>query len=186
MLMQVIVPGIVILILIVILYIRVSHQRALMEAAAAYEARLREARLIRGLYLQALDKSREVLKESEQLNGNLNALREEIYSLRSEGRDNMRALRHTIQQSTGSALDKRTIEQMKLEFSEKWKYYDVRKRSCRDLRTSVRMVELRKEDILKTELTASQKWLSEKEQVMLLWRELSPKIKITDPHHSFN
>jgi len=184
--MQVIVPGIVILVLVVILYIRVSQQRALMEAASVYEVRLREARLIRGIYLQSLDKSREILKDCEQQNGNLNTLKEEIYSLRSEARDLLRALRHTIHQSTGSALDKRTIEQMKVDFSEKWKYYNFRKHNCRDMRAAVLVAELRKEESLKTELTASQKWFSEKEQVMVMWSELSPKVKITDPHHSFN
>ena len=184
--MQVLVPGIVILILLVILYIRVNQHRALMEAASVYEARLREARLIRGLYLQALEKSREILKDCDLQNGNLNALKGEIYSLRSEARDLLRTMRHAIHQSTGSVLDKRTIEQMKVDFSEKWKYYNVRKRTCRDLRAAVLVAELRKEEILKTELTASQEWFSEKEQVLIMWRELSPKVKITDPHHSFN
>ncbi len=184
--MEIAIPGIVILILLIIIYVRIKTQQKLLEEAKLYETLLRDSRLTRWQYFQCIEKSKEILKEYEQMSNKLKGIKAELLGIRSDLRDELRFLRAEIEKSTGTELDKRTITQMKAGFDEKWKFFSSRKTNHN--KNLDKLIETKKkmEQATQEETEASSKWSSERESVMDLWRELSPKVQVTDPHNYFS
>jgi len=182
---QLLIPGIVVLALILIIYLRVKKQQKLLSDAERYEAFLRDSRLTRWQYLQCMEKSKEILADFERISDNVNALKAELLGIRSELRDELRFLRAEIKQSAGTELDKRTIAQLKTDFQGKWKHLSSRKTNYNENLDILLETKKKMEQANQAETAASNKWSSEKERVMNLWRELNSKIQITDPHKYF-
>lgn len=85
--MEIAIPGIVILILLIIIYVRIKIQQKLLEEAKRYETLLRDSRLIRWQYFQCIEKSKEILKEYEQMSNKLQGIKAELLGIRSDLRD---------------------------------------------------------------------------------------------------
>ena len=184
--MEIVIPGIVILILLLTIYVRIKIQQKLLEKAKLYEVSLQNSRITRLKYFHCMEKSRTILKEYEQISNELEVSKAELLEIRSDIRDELRFLRAEIEKSTGTDLDKRTITQMKVEFGEKWKFFSSSKTNYnKDLD---KLLETKKmmEQATQEEIEASSKWSEEKEIIMNLWRELSAKIQITDPNKYFS
>lgn len=179
--MELIVPAIVILIIIGVMIVRLASQRKLLRDVEKYETLLREARTARWKYTQAVDDSRETLKEVQHVEANLQTIKAEIYGFRSEFREMLASLRREVHQSTNTILDRRTIAQMKSNFNQKWKFVESRKRFCLEVVASYRESQKKLHQRVTEEDEATALWNNKKEQVLFLYRSLSLKVKITDP-----
>ena len=184
--MQLLIPGIVILTLVLIIYVRVKKQQKLLADVERYEAFLRDSRVTRWQYLQCMEKSKEILKDYERMSDNIKMLKAELLGLRSEIRDELRFLRAEIKKSTGTELDKRTINQMKGDFEQKWKHFSRRKTNYNENLEKLLETKNKMEQANQAETQASNKWSEEKERVLILWRNLSSKVQITDPRKYFS
>ena len=184
--MQLLIPGIVILTLILIIYVRVKKQQKLLADVERYEAFLRDSRVTRWQYLQCMEKNKEILKDYERMSDNMKVLKAELLGLRSELCDELRFLRAEIKKSTGTELDKRTIAQMKTDFEQKWKHFSRRKTNYNENLGKLLEAKKKMEQASQEETEASNKWSEEKTIVMNLWRNLSSKVKVTDPRKYFS
>lgn len=180
--MEIVIPGIVILILLLTIYVRIKNQQKLLEKAQFYEASLQNSRVTRRKYFHCMEKSRKTFKEYEQISNELEVMKAELLEIRSDIRDELRFLRAEAEKSTGTDLDKRTITQMKAEFGEKWKLFSSSKTNYN--KNLDKLLETKKmtEQATQEEIEAASKWSEEKEKIMNLWRELTAKIQITDPN----
>lgn len=75
---------------------------------------------------------------------------------------------------------------MKAGFDEKWKFFSSRKTNHNENLDKLIETKKKMEQATQEETEASSKWSSEKESVMDLWRELSPKVQVTDPHNYYS
>ena len=184
--MNLLIPGIVILALLVIIFVRIKSEQKLLDKVKSYEAFLRDARVTRWQYFQCLEKSKEILKDYDRMSDNLTMLKAELLGLRSDFRDELRFLWAEIKKSTGTELDKRTVAQMKVEFEGKWKLFSSRKTNYNGHLDKLLDTKKKMKQASQQEIEASCKWAEEKERVMSLWRELNSRVKITDPHKYFS
>ena len=165
---------------------RIYQQRELQKRREEYELLLREARSTRFQYLQALQNTREALKEQERLEDILSSIKAELLGYSREFRALAITLRAQISKSTDSELDVRTVEQMKLTFAEKWAVADHRKKDCLQIKAdlhSTRFTVLRLEAV-EREITAI--WKQQKDEVFSHYFGLKDKLKITDPKKFLN
>ncbi|HUU26581.1 MAG TPA: hypothetical protein VM123_02110 [archaeon] len=169
-------------VLAVLIYIRIGKQRRLISQANKYEALLKDSRVTRWQYSQSLEKSRDILKDVEQISGKVKTLKAELFHIRADIHEQLRTLRHEIKKSGGTELDRRVIIQMKVTFGEKWKFFNSRKLVHNETLDKLRETEKKRQELLKDETAACQKWTQEKEKLMKLWRELNDKIKVTNPY----
>jgi len=179
--MEVIIPSVVILFFLGVIYVRLANQRKLLKEIESYEIMLRNARVIRLQYIQALEGSRDALKELQHIEESLKSIKAELYSFREELREMLLTLRKEIEKSTETLLDKRTISQMRTNFEQKWKVADGRKHFYRQVLATCRQTRPILHQKAKEEDQANERWAVEKEKVMVFYRNLSPKAKITDP-----
>jgi len=182
---ELIIPSTVILFLLLLIYVRIRNQRKLIEEAERYEVLLRDCRITRYQYMEALDKSREIQKERERMSNNLQVIKAELNGIRSDIRDELRFIREEIERSTEIEFDQRIIAQMKATLGEKWKFFSSRKTNYNENLARIIETKEKMEQATQKESEASSRWIQEKEMVMNLWQELSPKIQITHPHEYF-
>lgn len=180
--MQLLMSLLVVLIILILIYINIKRQWKLLDEAKKYEVLLHESRLIRLKYTQSLEKSREIDKEIEPVSNTAAVTKADLCSIRSEIRIYLDSLRKEIEKSTGSDLDIRTIALMKEYLVEKWKFLNSRKIFYIEIKAKLEELVKKKEQIIQEEFLFSSQWAKEKNEVMKLWHELNPKVKITDPH----
>lgn len=183
--LKLLIPAVVILVLLIIVFYRVRKQRNLLKQAEEYERLLRDARVSRYQYRQALESTRAAIQELEEIQENLNSLRAELHSYRRDLRQQAAKIREQILASDNSELDKRVVAQMKHSFAELWARADKRKKILRDLRATHRELQSRVKAREQEEQKASQKWTGQKSQVMTRYSQLKSRLTVTDPNTYF-
>ncbi len=170
---------------IVIVFISMKKQKALIDKAKQYENLLRESRVSRYKYQQCLENSREFLKNIEQISESLRVIKAELESIRSDIRQHVEGIRKEVKKTDNSELDKRILTQMKTVLGEKWKFFNSRKLDCREVLDKLKELEEEKNEITQAENAGYEKWTLEKETVLKIWEELNTKIKITNPQNYY-
>jgi hypothetical protein len=184
--MKFVIPMLVILVLLVIVGYRIHKQRNLIKKGEDYEKILREAKLTRYQYMQALHKTRDALTEVEGIEEKLTSLKAEIIGYHGDLREKIEHLRHQRKQSTGSDLDNRTLAQMKNDLTQLWAHTNSRKKVCREIEETHN--ELKRKHRLQesNEQKITDRWLTQRKQVMETYRELRDQLQLTDPKKSFS
>ena len=184
--MKFIIPLLVILIFLVIVGNRIRKQRNLMQKRDDYEKKLREAKVTRYKYIQALQKTREYISEVEEAEERLIVLKAELIGYRKEQREMILHLRQLQKKSTGSELDKRTIAQQNNILIQHRAHTNMRKRVCMDLEKVLDEArdKLKQQENHEHELT--NRWFTQKDQVIKTYRELKDQLVLTDPQDAFS
>jgi hypothetical protein len=184
--MKFLIPLLVIIVLLVLIGFRVLKQRKLMKKGEEYEKKVREAKVTRFQYIQALQKTRDSLTEVTGIEEKLTSLKAEIIGYHGDLREKIEHLRQQRKQSTGSDLDNRTLAQMKNDLTQLWAHTNSRKKVCRGIveehNESKRKYRLQEDN----ERQVTDRWLAQKDEVMKTYRELKDKLKLTDPKKSFS
>ncbi|MBW7996156.1 MAG: hypothetical protein FVQ81_06210 [Candidatus Glassbacteria bacterium] len=182
---------IVILVLVIVIFLsivayRLYQQRALLKKSQDYENLLRDARVTRYQYTQALQTTREILQEVERLEEKPKSLKAEIYNYHQEMRIQIEHLRKQRATSTNSELDKRTIAQMENDLAEKWAHTDARKKVCLEAENTCAEARQKLNAREEEELRITEKWTEQKNAVMTTYQQLKEEILVTDPMKYFS
>lgn len=184
--MEIFIPALIIIAVAAFVAIRLYQQRELQKKGEEYERLLKEARATRFQYLKALQNTRDALKEQERVEEGLNSLKAELLGYNSEFRALLLSLRAQISISTGSELDVRTVEQMKLAFAEKWAVADARKKDCLQLKADLAAARFSFYRLEAAEREITAVWKEQKDIVFSFYFELKDKLKIADPKKFLN
>ncbi len=184
--MKFVIPLLVILVFLLIIGYRIRKQRNLLKKGEEYEKILRDAKLTRYQYTQALQKTRDVLTEVEGIEEKLTSLKAEIFGYHTELREKIEHLRHQRKQSTGSDLDNRTLDQMKNDLTQLWAHTNSRKNVCREIVEAYRELKRRLKLQEHNEQKVTNRWLLQKNQVIKTYHALKDQLPLTDPKKSFS
>ena len=184
--MEILIPALIVIAVSVFIAFRLYQQRELQKRGEEYEQLLKEARSTRFQYLQALQTTREALKEQERLEEILTSLKAELLGYNSEFRALLVNMRAQISKSTNSELDVRTVEQMKLTFAERWAVANTRKKDCLQIKADLAAARFSfyRLEAAEREITAT--WKDRKDMVFAIYFELKDKLKIADPKKFLN
>ncbi len=180
------IPLLVILVFLVVVGYRIHKQRIILKKGEEYEKMLREAKVTRYQYMQALQKTRDILVEVERVEENLTSLKAEIIGYHNDLREKLEHLRAQRKQSTGTDLDKRTLAQMKSELAQLWAHANSRKMACREIEESFSELKRKLKQQEKNEHTVTNRWLTQKDQVIKDYDALKNQLQLTDPKKAFS
>lgn len=184
--MKFLIPLLVILIFLGFIGYRLRKQRNLLKKGEDYEKMLREAKVARFQYMQALQKTRDYIKEVEGVVENLTSLKAELLGYHNDLREQISHLRQQRKQSTGSELDKRTLEQMKNDLTQLWAHTNSRKKVALEIEASRNELRSKLKVQEKNEHEVTDRWITQKDQVIKTYKELKDQLVLADPKKAFS
>ena len=184
--MQVLIPLLIILAVLAVVIYRIYQQHELRKKGEEYNAQLKEARTTRFQFIQATQRTMDLAKEVEHLEERLASLRAELLGYISEFRALLLSIRAHRANSTDSDLDIRTLNQMKLNFLDKWAFANNRKKECLTLRAELAELRASLNRLEIEEREVTNLWKQQKDAVMLMYIELRDRLRLPDPKKYFN
>jgi hypothetical protein len=184
--MDVLVPVLITFAFVSYIGVKLYQQRVLKQKKEEYEALLKEARATRFKYIHAMQNTMDAIKERERREEDLTSLKAELLGYSQEFRALLLNIRAQISKSTDSDLDKRTIDQMKLEFSGKWANADSRKKEFLELKANHAAQNIEVQRLEREEREINEIWMYQKEQVIGRYSELKDRLPLADPKKYFS
>ncbi len=184
--MKFLIPLLVILLFLVFIGYRLRKQRNLLKKGEDYEKMLREAKVTRYQYTQALQITRDHLKEVESIKEKLTSLKAELIGYRNDLREQISNLRQQNKQSTGSELDKRTLAQMQSDLVQLLAHTNSRKKVALEIEASRNELRSKLKVQEKNENEVTDRWIIQKDQVINTYKELKDQLVLADPKKAFS